>query len=367
MARIQDQDATQQLQAQVREACESKSPLRICGNDSKDFYGRAVQGDALEMNQHTGIISYEPTELVITARAGCRLSEIEALLAEHGQMLGFEPPHFADNATQNGSQGRSIGGSLGGTIATNFSGPRRPYTGAARDYVLGSRIINGKGEVQKFGGEVMKNVAGYDVSRLMCGALGTLGAILDVSLKVIPLPEAEHSFSLECGAQQALDHMHQWMQQSLPLSASAYHNGRLYVRLASNEAAIKQARQQIGGDSVDNDFWRQLKEQQLDFFNSELPLWRLSLASSAAPLNLQGDTLYDWGGALRWLRSDASADKIRHAVEAQGGHAILFKNNPGRVEPFHELNPGVLALHRQLKQAFDPAGILNPQRMYAEI
>lgn len=359
MARIQDHDAMQQLQQQVFEAYQSKRPLRICGNGSKAFYGRAVQGDALEMSPHTGIISYEPTELVITARAGCHLSEIEALLAEHGQMLGFEPPHFADNATQ--------GGSLGGTIACNFSGPRRPYTGAARDYVLGSRIINGKGEVQKFGGEVMKNVAGYDVSRLMCGALGTLGVILDVSLKVIPLPEAEHSFSLECGAQQALDHMHQWMQQSLPLSASAYIDGRLYVRLASNEAAIKQARRLIGGDAVDNDIWRQLKEQQLDFFNSELPLWRLSLASSAAPLNLQGDTLYDWGGALRWLRSEASADKIRHALEAQGGHAILFKNNPGRIEPFHELNPGVLALHRQLKKAFDPASILNPQRMYAEI
>lgn len=359
MAQIQDQDATQQLQQQVREACKSKKALHICGNGSKAFYGRAVQGDALEMSQHTGIISYEPTELVITARAGCQLQEIENLLAEHGQMLGFEPPHFAGNATP--------GASLGGTIATNFSGPRRPYTGAARDYVLGSRIINGKGEVQKFGGEVMKNVAGYDVSRLMCGALGTLGAILDVSLKVIPLPEAEHSFSLECGAQQALDHMHQWMQQSLPLSASAYVDGRLYVRLASNEAAIKQARQQIGGDSVNNDFWLQLKEQQLDFFNSELPLWRLSLASSAAPLNLQGDTLYDWGGALRWLRSETSADKIRHAVEAQGGHAILFKNNPGKIDPFHELNPGALALHRQLKQAFDPANILNPQRMYAEI
>ncbi len=355
MAQIEDQDATQTLQQQVREACESKSALRICGNGSKAFYGRAVQGEPLDMSRHRGIISYEPTELVITARAGCRLSEIETLLAEHGQMLGFEPPHFADNGT------------LGGTIACNFSGPRRPYTGAARDYLLGSRIINGKGEVQKFGGEVMKNVAGYDVSRLMCGALGTLGAILDVSLKVIPLPEAEHSFSMECGAQQALDTMHRLMQQSLPLSASAYLNGRLYLRLASNEAAIKQARQQIGGDSLDNDFWRQLKEQQLDFFNTELPLWRLSLASSAAPLNLQGDALYDWGGALRWLRSEASADKIRHAVEAQGGHAILFKNNPGKIDPFHELNPGLLALHRQLKQAFDPANILNPQRMYAEI
>lgn len=355
----QAQDATQTLQQQVHEAWESKRALRICGNGSKAFYGRAVQGEPLQMSQHHGVINYEPTELVITARAGCRISEIESLLAEHGQMLGFEPPHFADRPAP--------GATLGGTIACNFSGPRRPYTGAARDYVLGSRIINGKGEVQKFGGEVMKNVAGYDVSRLMCGALGTLGAILDVSLKVIPLPEAEHSFSLECGTQQALDNMHHWMQQSLPLSASAYLDGRLYVRLASNEATIKQARQQIGGDSLDNDFWLQLKEQQLDFFNSELPLWRLSLASSAAPLKLQGETLYDWGGALRWLHSEDSADKIRHAVEAQGGHAILYRNNPGKIDPFHELKPGVLALHRQLKQAFDPANILNPQRMYAKL
>jgi glycolate dehydrogenase FAD-binding subunit len=349
-------DISQQLQQQIAQAYSANSPLSICAGGSKDFYGRKIQGDNIDVTRHSGIISYEPTELVITARAGTPLSEIENTLDEKGQMLGFEPPHFSDSAT------------LGGTIACNLSGPRRPYCGAARDYVLGSNIINGKAEKLHFGGEVMKNVAGYDVSRLMCGSMGTLGLLLDVSLKVIPKPEAESTVALECDVQTAIDKMHQWMQQSLPLSASSYVDGKLYVRLASNEASIKAAHQTMGGELFKNiEYWHQLKEQQHPFFDTELPIWRLSLASNAAPLNLQGDTLYDWGGALRWLRSNESADKIRHAVEALGGHATLFKNNVNQLDPFHELSPGIHTMHRQLRLAFDPANILNPGRMYADI
>ena len=349
-------DISHQLQKQIAEAYSSNSPLKICGGGSKDFYGRKIQGDNIDVTGHSGIISYEPTELVITARAGTSLSDIENALNEKDQMLGFEPPHFAESAT------------LGGTIACNLSGPRRPYRGAARDYVLGSTIINGKAEQLHFGGEVMKNVAGYDVSRLMCGSMGTLGLLLDVSLKVIPKPEAESTVILECDVQTAIDKMHQWMQQSLPLSASSYADDKLYVRLASNQASIKAAHQTMGGELLENiEYWQQLKEQQLAFFQTALPIWRLSLASNAAPLNLQGDTLYDWGGALRWLRSNESADKIRHAVEALGGHATLFRNNVNQLDPFHELGSGIHAMHRQLKLAFDPANILNPGRMYADI
>jgi len=349
-------DISLQLQQQIEQAYASHSALKICGGGSKDFYGRNIQGENINVSEHRGIINYEPTELVITARAGTPLNEIENALSEQSQMLGFEPPHFADTAT------------LGGTIACNFSGPRRPYRGAARDYVLGSTIINGKAEQLHFGGEVMKNVAGYDVSRLMCGSMGTLGLLLDVSLKVIPKPEAESTLILECDAQTAIDQMHHWMQQSLPLSASSYFDGKLYIRLASNDASIKESQQTIGGDLINNiDYWQQIKEQQHAFFDTETPLWRLSLASNASPLNLQGDTLYDWGGALRWLRSDESADKIRHVVESLGGHATLFKNNVNQLDPFHELSPGIHTMHRQLKLAFDPANILNPGRMYADI
>jgi len=349
-------DISQQLQQQIEQAYNTGSPLKICGSGSKDFYGNSVQANELKVTEHSGIINYEPTELVITARAGTPISEIENALDEQGQMLGFEPPHYASTAT------------LGGTVACDLSGPRRAYSGSARDYVLGSTIINGKAEQLHFGGEVMKNVAGYDVSRLMCGAMGTLGVLLDVSLKVIPKPETELTIVKECDAADAIHQMHHWMNEALPLSASSYVDGKLYIRLASNEASIKAAHQRIGGDLLDDSqFWIAIKEQQHNFFDTNSPLWRLSLSSNASPLSLEGETLYDWGGALRWLRSEESVDKIRHAAESLNGHAILFKNNTDQIDPFHELGTHIHAMHRQLKQAFDPANILNPGRMYADI
>ena len=353
---VTNNDMRHQLQQQVEQAYQSKTALNICGGGSKHFYGNNIQAETLNLAEHCGIINYEPTELVITVRAGTSISEIETALSQQGQMLGFEPPHFADTAT------------IGGIVACDLSGPRRPYTGSARDYVLGSTIINGKAEQLHFGGEVMKNVAGYDVSRLMCGSMGTLGVLLDVSLKVIPKPETELTVVKDCTAAEAIQQMHHWMNQSLPLSASCYVDGKLYVRLASNEATIKSAHQKIGGDLIDDpQFWMSIKEQHHGFFDSEKPLWRLSLASAAEPLLLKGETLYDWGGALRWLKSDESADEIRQAVESLHGHAILFKNNINQVAPFHQLSSEIHTMHRQLKHAFDPAHILNPGRMYADI
>lgn len=354
-------DISSTLQSQIIEARKNKTALKIQAGNSKNFYGRQIEADLLDVSEHQGIINYEPTELVITARAGTPLSEIESALNEQNQMLAFEPPKFANSAT------------LGGTIACNFSGPRRASSGAARDYVLGSKIINGKGEILSFGGEVMKNVAGYDASRLMCGAMGTLGVILETSLKVLPKDEAEVTLTLECTTQQALDKMHQWAQTSLPITASFYDGKKLFIRLSGNETSVKSASQNIGGETQENSsiFWNELKEQQHRFFNSEKPLWRLSLSSNTPALHLQGETIYEWGGALRWLSSDEAVDKIRHAAETANGHATLFRNQhlhtESLIEPFHELNKGLLSVHRNLKQAFDPENILNPARMYANL
>ena len=360
-------DNCPQLQSQVQDAYINKSPLKICAGNSKHFYGYPKDGNLLDVSTHQGIISYEPTELVITARAGTRLADIESTLSDSNQILAFEPPYFSEIASQKNATLKNA--TLGGTIACNMSGPRRAYSGAARDFVLGCSIINGKAEKLKFGGQVMKNVAGYDASRLMCGAMGTLGIILDVSLKVLPKPETEITLSQQCGIHQAMDNMHQWVKQSLPVSASCYVNSQLYIRLSGNHSSVSSAQQKIGGDVVNNDqdFWQQIKDQSHDFFKSEKSIWRLSLASSTPPLkNLNGNTLYEWGGALRWLSSNDPAEKIRELLNSVGGHATLFKNNKLNIAPFHQLSPGMLTIHKNLKQAFDPGNILNPGCMYKE-
>ncbi|VAW61788.1 Glycolate dehydrogenase, FAD-binding subunit GlcE [hydrothermal vent metagenome] len=358
MSARHSEDQTEHLLSQVQTSVESKSALNIQGGNSKQFYGHPVQAATLDISHHQGIINYQPSELVITARAGTRLTDIESALAAQNQMLAFEPPGFSANAT------------LGGTIACNVSGPRRASSGAARDSVLGCTIINGKAEVIHSGGEVMKNVAGYDVSRLMCGAMGTLGVLLDISLKVVPKPEAEISLVQQCDMKQALQKLHHWTRSMTPISASCFNNGRLYIRLSGSESALNATGKIIGGDSLSaaDDFWLQLKEHQHAFFsNRNKPLWRLSLASSSEPLALQGETLIEWNGALRWLKSADSADLIRQQLETLGGHATLFKHTASLTEPFHELSSGIFKLHKQLKHAFDPHNIFNPGRMYSGI
>ncbi|HEY6095811.1 MAG TPA: glycolate oxidase subunit GlcE [Gallionellaceae bacterium] len=354
---MQDHDLSTSLQEQVAEAAASQRALHIQGGGSKAFYGRDVAGGVLNGAEHRGIISYEPTELVITARAGTPLQLIEQTLAGQGQMLGFEPPHFGARAT------------LGGTVACNFSGPRRAAAGSARDFVLGSKLVNGNGELLTFGGQVMKNVAGYDVSRLMCGALGTLGVLLEVSLKVLPRPELELTLSQEMDATQALARLHALGRQALPISASVFDGLNLHIRLSGSSAAVTAARSLIGGEEMQHDaqFWQELREQQLAFFKTSLPLWRLSLASNTPPLNLPGKWLYEWDGAQRWLFSEAPAEMIRTAVAAHGGHATCFRAQHKPEAVFHPLDAGRLKLHQRLKQAFDPHGILNPGRMYREI
>jgi len=350
-------DISQYLQTQILDAYKNKTALKIQAGNSKSFYGLPVTAQALDVSEHQGIISYEPTELVITARAGTRLTDIEKTLSESKQMLAFEPPAFADSAT------------LGGTIACNFSGPRRAYSGAARDFVLGCHIINGKAEKLKFGGQVMKNVAGYDASRLMCGAMGGLGVMLDVSLKVLPRPETQITLTHQCNIHQAIKQIHQWVKQSLPVSASCYTGGQLFIRLSGNQSSVTSAKNIIGGELHNNCdiFWRNIKEQKDDFFKSDKPLWRLSLASNTPQINLSGDTLYEWSGALRWLSSEEPADNIRQALDAVGGHATLFKNQTTDVDPFHPLSSGLLNIQKHLKNAFDPHNILNPGHMYKDL
>ena len=347
----------QTLQEQVQAAAATGTALSIQGNNSKSFYGRGTRGEVLSVSQHQGIIDYTPSELVISARAGTTLSELESVLEQQGQMLAFEPAHFGDDAT------------LGGTIACAFSGPRRPYAGAARDFVLGINCVNGKGEQLRLGGQVMKNVAGYDVSRTLTGSLGTLAIMLDIHLRVLPRPETEITLQQSCDAASAIQLCNALAAQPLPLSAACYLDGQLTLRLSGMEQGVQSAAASIGGETLADAgrFWQQLREHQLAFFSGEQPLWRLSVPPAAAPLPIEGDTLIDWGGAQRWLRSEQPADTIRSITASVGGHATLFRGGDPDGEIFHPLQPQLLALHQRLKQSFDPAGILNPGRMYREL
>ena len=355
------QAIAEQFRQAIVAASAAGTPLRLRGGGSKDWYGQQLAGQVLDTRPYAGIIDYEPTELVITARCGTPLLEIEAALAARNQMLAFEPPHFG------------LGATVGGTVACALSGPRRASAGAVRDFVLGAVLMDGKGERLAFGGQVMKNVAGYDVSRLLAGSLGTLGLILEVSLKVLPLPLREASLRFDCAEIAALRMLNEWGGQPLPISASCWHDGVLTVRLSGAEAAVTAAQQRLGGDAVAAQdavaFWSALREQTHDFFAGSGSLWRLSLPAHASAVILKGGQLIEWGGAQRWLKQDgdtdaAGAQRIRQSVAAAGGHATLFRGGDKAVGVFHPLAPAVAAIHERLARSFDPAGIFNPHRMY---
>jgi len=350
-------NAVAELQERVRAAAAARSPLRPRGGGSKDFYGNELRGDVLDTRGYEGIVSYEPTELVVTARCGTPLAELEAELARQGQMLAFEPPRFSPQAT------------LGGCVAAGLSGPRRAAAGAVRDFVLGARLLDGAGRDLAFGGQVMKNVAGYDVSRLLAGSLGTLGVILEVSLKVLPRPAAERTLRLDMDAARALESVNHWAGQPLPISATAWAGGVLSVRLSGAETAVKAAAVRIGGDALEPAqaaaFWEGVREQSDPFFGDATPLWRLSLPSTAPDPAMPGRHLAEWGGALRWWKTAAPAAEVRAAAEKAGGSATLFRGGDRSAGAFHPLTPALAKLHRGLKAAFDPAGILSPGRMYA--
>jgi glycolate oxidase FAD binding subunit len=351
-----DRDCTSALVEQVREASAQRVPLRIVGGDTKRFYGRAIEGTALATREHCGILRHDPAELVLTARGGTPLAEIESALAAKGQRLPFEPPHFGSSAT------------LSGTVACGLSGPSRAWSGPLRDFVLGVRVLTGDGRVLRFGGEVMKNVAGYDVARLMAGSLGVLGVLLDVSLKVLPLPPGERTLALEMDEAAALARLAEFARSALPLSAGSWIDGRAYLRFEGSDPTLDEVQRRVGGDVVSDSqgFWMSLREQSHPFFAGQLPLWRCTVPPLAPRLSLEDTPLIEWNGLQRWYRCPSGVTAFEPAA-AVGGHATLFRHAPAGVDVFSPLPPAMFRLHLALKREFDPAGILNPGRLYADL
>ena len=347
-----------QFAERIRAAGAAKKPLRLRGGGTKDFYGQTLEGDVFDTRAYAGIVAYDPTELYITARCGTPLEEVEAAMRAKGQMLAFEPPRFNGGST------------IGGVVAAGLSGPRRQAAGAVRDFVLGVRLLDGRGDDLYFGGQVMKNVAGYDVSRLMAGAMGTLGLIAEVTLKAQPLPVAEATVRLEMPEARAIEALNKWGAKPLPISASAWREGELYVRLSGARAAVDAAQGKIGGEPVDaaqaQGYWTGLRDHADAFFQDGAPLWRISVPSTTAALNLSGEQLIEWGGAQRWLASGAEARVIREAAMRAGGHATLFRGGDKSVGVFQPLAPAIAQIHRNLKAQFDPQGIFNRGRMYPD-
>ena len=348
----------------VMQARREGSSLCLRGGGTKDFYGEAAQGDVLDTRALHGTPSYEPTELVVTTRCGTLLAELEALLATQDQCLPFEPPHFAAGST------------VGGMIAAGLSGPSRASAGSVRDHVLGATILNGQGEVLSFGGQVIKNVAGYDLSRLMVGAMGTLGLVLEVSLKVLPVARATATLRFAVDQAGALTRLNEWGGLPIPLNASAWWDGSLIVRLRGAEAAVKSAALRLGGELIDPSlaapFWAGLRNHTDEFFDNAhaaldagAVLWRLGVPQTAPVLALDGETLIEWHGAQRWLISTQPAARIRAAAAEAGGHAMLFRARSKEAGVFAPLAAPIDRIHRQLKQSFDPAGVFNRGRLYA--
>ncbi len=344
-------DLSSDIVAQIQQAAAQQKGVRLLGGGSKQFYGRQLE-DTLQpvsLTGHQGIVNYEPTELVLTVRSGTSIQDIKQTLADKNQGMAFDPPAFSGKAT------------IGGTLATGFSGPCRPYAGAIRDHVLGTHIINGKGEYLRFGGEVMKNVAGYDVARLMAGALGTLGAIMQVSLKVLPRPQRRLTLVFEQTLVEALEFMNGLGDSPIPLSGACYRDGQTYIRLSGSETGVLSATQGLGGEKNDeaDEIWSQLRELEHPFFDNPLPLWRLSVPA-LTQLKIEGDSLVDWGGQQWWIFSDQPAGEIRLAANKAGGHATLYRGGDRHGEVFHPLSQNLANLHANIRRSFDPYGIFNP-------
>jgi glycolate oxidase FAD binding subunit len=359
----------------VRAAADAGAQLGIRGGGTKDFYGEPSDGEPFDVTGFSGISSHEPSELVVTVRGGTPLAELEAALAEHGQCLPFEPPHFGDDDTS--SNGARRGATVGGMVAAGLAGPARAAVGSVRDYVLGATLLNGRGEILSFGGQVMKNVAGYDVSRLLAGSMGILGVILEVSLKVLPRPRATATLRFRLEQQEAIDRINEWGRQPLPINASAWWDDTLIVRLAGAAAAVEAAAAALGGERIEPAlaaaFWSGLRDHHDEFFvgahramrNADgSALWRLSVPPTTSPLSLSGQQLIEWGGAQRWLCTTTAPAQVREAAARAGGHATLFASHPRSRNVFAPLKSPLDRIHRELKKAFDPAGVFNPGRLY---
>jgi len=356
--------AVEALVERIREANATRRALSIRAGGTKDFYGEAPVGDLLDVSNLLGVTEHEPTELVVTAPAGQRLVDLESQLGEHGQCLAFEPPRFGAAST------------VGGMVAAGLAGPSRAAAGSLRDAVLGVTMVSGRGEVMRFGGRVIKNVAGYDVSRLIAGSLGILGVIVEVSLKVLPRADAESTLRFDLKPKAALELLHGWGRRPLPLDASAWWNGNLIVRLRGSAAAIAAATRELGGEAIASaaaaPFWGCLRDHTDPFFaaaeeaieHQDAALWRLSLPQTAPLLGLAGDELIEWHGAQRWLATALPPAQVRAAAAAVGGHATIFRGGDKSAGVFAPLSPPLRAIHERLKRSFDPNGIINRGRLY---
>ncbi len=347
---------------QVRDAVAGNRPLCIRAGGTKDFYGNIPRGEVLDPRGWQGIVDYDPGELFMTARAGTPLAELEAALDRNGQMLGFEPPHFGAGAT------------LGGCVAAGLAGPRRcasgPAQGALRDSVLGARLLDGRARVLAFGGTVIKNVAGFDLSRALAGSMGVLGVILEATLKVLPKAPAEVTLRFAMDEAEAIRQLNRWAGQPLPLSASFWHDGVLWLRLSGAAAAVSGSARRLSGERVDETFarelWRDVREQQHASFAGEAPLWRFSLPSTAAPLALEGRQSIEWNGAQRWFRGSQPPEVLRARALQLGGHVTLFRGGDRAQGVFTPLSRSLAAIQGRLQDEFDPARIFNPGRLYPD-
>jgi len=374
VSKMTTSSAVQLLREKICAASATHTPLCIRGGGSKDFYGGTPHGELLDTRTLEGIVEYEPTELVMTARAGTLLTKIESTLAANQQCLAFEPPYFSAQTT------------LGGCVAAGLSGPRRAanglYYGSIRDFLLGCRVLDGRGDELSFGGQVMKNVAGYDVARLMAGSLGTLGVLTEISLKVLPLPVATCTLQFSMAQAEAIQQLNRWAGLPLPITASVWFEQRLTVRLEGAHAAVQSAVQRLGGSQMDalmaREFWQATRNHTADFFQAEAPLWRLSVPAATPPLSCPSiasastadhgaGQWIEWGGAQRWCYSDAPAAQLHALAQSVGGHAIRFRSpTQHRDAVVGAFDPVLARVHRDLKQRFDPAGIFNPGRMFSD-
>ena len=352
MTDIMDLSIEDELRSQVSAVAAGGGEIEIIGGGSKRFYGESIEALPIDVSAHSGIIDYDPAELVITLRAGCKLQDVEELLAQNRQMFGFEPPRFGEDAT------------IGGMVATGLAGPRRAFAGSIRDFVLGVKLLDGRGQVLQFGGRVIKNVAGFDVSRTMVGALGTLGIILEVSIRVIPVFETEVSLAFDHGNADAhIRWINELGAEPYPISASLWHDGRSLLRLSGSEQGVQNATSRLGGEVTEFD-WRSVREQRLEFFNSELPLCRLSLPPTGQDPLPEMPQLIEWGGAQRWFCSDVDMTELRSRIAGTGGSLSAFSRHADDVAKFQPLSAAMLKLQRSIKSSFDPAGVFNPGRMY---
>ncbi len=354
---------------QIAQANKNKTPLVIQGHGSKSFYGQPQNDSSVVLSTlpYRGVVEYDPTELVVVVKSGTPISELEEVLAGARQMLAFEPPRFAGQGT------------VGGMVAAGLSGPRRMASGAVKDFVLGMTVLDPQASPLRYGGTVMKNVAGYDLARLHTGALGTLGLIVDVSLKVLPLAPAEETIVFEASAADSIKWANEWGGKPLPISASCWIGGRFYVRLSGAVAAVKSATQKLGGNVVPSEqaqaFWRSLRDQtheffQLDTTQADQCLWRLSVPSITPALaDLEDPQCIEWGGAQRWVKTKAPAHRLREIAAAAGGHATLFRSQAPALRTQHGAfalpSPALMKIHQRLKQELDPNGIFNPGRLFA--